>query len=378
MFELDQYIDIFLDESKEHMENLNSNLLELENSPSNKEIVNEIFRIAHTLKGMSATMGFEKLAELTHKMENVLDEIRSGKMDIDTNIVDTLFDVLDKLDSFIKNIEASGSEGEQDVDDLIERLKDIGNPQKSGKKQAKAVKIEGEDKVYIDSVIMAAKENNLKSYDIRVFLDEKCMLKAARAFLVFKAIEENGEIIYSNPPTEEIEDENFELEFEVVAITDKDANEIKDKLLNISEIRDVHINEYSADEHAKLNEYAKEQTVEAVEQEDIRGEFKREVKAIELPIVPSPVIEVKKETQKQEEAKVAQIKKESKKVAGGKNAETEEQSTQRKGKVGKTVRVDINRLDNLMNLVSELIIVKTRLEDIQIGSKHQNANEAIE
>ncbi len=378
MFELDQYIDIFLDESKEHMENLNSNLLELENSPSNKEIVNEIFRIAHTLKGMSATMGFEKLAELTHKMENVLDEIRSGKMDIDTNIVDTLFDVLDKLDSFIKNIEASGSEGEQDVDDLIERLKDIGNPQKSGKKQAKAVKIEGEDKVYIDSVIMAAKENNLKSYDIRVFLDEKCMLKAARAFLVFKAIEENGEIIYSNPPTEEIEDENFELEFEVVAITDMDANEIKDKLLNISEIRDVHINEYSADEHAKLNEYAKEQTVEAVEQEDIRGEFKREVKAIELPIVPSPVIEVKKETQKQEEAKVAQIKKESKKVAGGKNAETEEQSTQRKGKVGKTVRVDINRLDNLMNLVSELIIVKTRLEDIQIGSKHQNANEAIE
>ena len=378
MFELDQYIDIFLDESKEHMENLNSNLLELENSPSNKEIVNEIFRIAHTLKGMSATMGFEKLAELTHKMENVLDEIRSGKMDIDTNIIDTLFEVLDKLDSFIKNIEASGSEGEQDVDDLIERLKDIGNPQKSGKKQSATVKIEGQDKVYIDSVIMAAKENNLKSYDIRVFLDEKCMLKAARAFLVFKAIEENGEIIYSNPPTEEIEDENFELEFEVVAITDMDANEIKDKLLNISEIRDVHINEYSADEHAKLKEYAKEQTVEEVEQKEIIEEFKKEITAIELPAMPSSVREAEKETQKQEEAKVVPVKKESKKSTGGKNAEAEEQSTQRKGKVGKTVRVDINRLDNLMNLVSELIIVKTRLEDIQIGSKHQNANDAIE
>ncbi|KDR95185.1 two-component system, chemotaxis family, sensor kinase CheA [Peptoclostridium litorale DSM 5388] len=369
MFELDQYIDIFLDESKEHMENLNSNLLELENNPSNKEIVNEIFRIAHTLKGMSATMGFEKLAELTHNMENVLDEIRSGKMDINTNIIDTLFEVLDKLDSFIKNIEASGNEGAQDVDDLIERLKNTGEIQTPVSQQKEDVKIEGGDKVYIDSVIMAAKENNLKSYDIHIALDEKCMLKAARAFLVFKAIEENGEIIYSNPPTEDIEDENFELEFEVVTITSLDANEIKEKILSISEIREVHIKEYSSGEDAKSSEPVKGTLIEDIESKDIDEEIK------DVDILVS---NVKKEVQKHEEIKVEHVKKEVKKVTDDKKAEAEEQSSQRKGKVGKTVRVDINRLDNLMNLVSELIIVKTRLEDIEMGSKNQNVNDAVE
>lgn len=360
MFELDQYIDIFLDESKEHLENLNTNLLELESNPSNIETINEIFRIAHTLKGMSATMGFEKTAKLTHKMESVLDDIRSGQALINTRMVDLLFEVLDRVDNFIKSIESTGNEGNLPIDDLIEKLENVLCAEEEGKpEQAESVQTK-ENEGYIANVVKSAKAQNLAAYKIKVFLDENCMLKSARAFLVFKTIEENGEIIYSNPPTEEIEDEKFDLEFELIVVTSIKPEELKTKIINISEVKDATISEYSADEII-------EQAEAAIEEEF--GEIEIAEEAIEKTSIEEEIEIIKRRVQQKEvefEIKADETQEES------------EQTTNRKGKVGKTVRVDINRLDNLMNLVSELIIVKTRLEDIEIGSKNQNANDAIE
>jgi len=360
LFELDQYIDIFLDESKEHLENLNTNLLELESNPSNIETINEIFRIAHTLKGMSATMGFEKTAKLTHKMESVLDDIRSGQALINTRMVDLLFEVLDRVDNFIKSIESTGNEGNLPIDDLIEKLENVLCAEEEGKpEQAESVQTK-ENEGYIANVVKSAKAQNLAAYKIKVFLDENCMLKSARAFLVFKTIEENGEIIYSNPPTEEIEDEKFDLEFELIVVTSIKPEELKTKIINISEVKDATISEYSADEII-------EQAEAAIEEEF--GEIEIAEEAIEKTSIEEEIEIIKRRVQQKEvefEIKADETQEES------------EQTTNRKGKVGKTVRVDINRLDNLMNLVSELIIVKTRLEDIEIGSKNQNANDAIE
>ncbi|MZQ75145.1 MAG: chemotaxis protein CheA [Peptoclostridium sp.] len=360
MFELDQYIDIFLDESKEHLENLNTNLLELESNPSNIETINEIFRIAHTLKGMSATMGFEKTAKLTHKMENLLDDIRSGQALINTRMVDLLFEVLDRVDNFIKSIESTGKEGNLPIDDLIEKLENVLCAEEEGKQeQAESVQTK-ENEGYIANVVKSAKAQNLSAYKINVLLDENCMLKAARAFLVFKTIEENGEIIYSNPPTEDIEDEKFDLEFGLIVVTSIGPEELKTKIINISEVKDATISEYSADEII-------EQAEAAIEEEF--GEIETVEEAIEKTSIEEEIEIIKRRVQQKEvefEIKADETQEES------------EQTTNRKGKVGKTVRVDINRLDNLMNLVSELIIVKTRLEDIEIGSKNQNANDAIE
>ncbi len=364
MFELDQYLDMFLDEAKDNLENLNQKLLDLENDPENKEIVNEIFRIAHTLKGMSSTMGFEKMANLTHKMENILDDVRGDKLNINTRIVDLLFEGLDFLEEFVKNVESDGSEGDVNVEELIENLKNINSEEEmqvqnvevqEDKKENVVPKTDGigqiidnkESLEYINSVVKTAKDNNRKAYKVKVILDEKCMLKSARSYLVFKSIEEHGEIIYSNPSVDDIEDEKFDDSFSLITVNELDIDELKNAVLSVSEIEDVLIEDYIPEE---------DNQEEIVEQEEVIIEEEKEEKVA---------------TEKEE--KTAEVKVE-KKEAKKENSDTK----QKKNRVGRTVRVDIDRLDNLMNLVSELIIVKTRLEDIDVKTKDHNMNEAIE
>ncbi|MCT4585463.1 MAG: chemotaxis protein CheA [Peptostreptococcaceae bacterium] len=364
MFELDQYLDMFLDEAKDNLENLNQKLLDLENDPENKEIVNEIFRIAHTLKGMSSTMGFEKMANLTHKMENILDDVRGDKLNINTRIVDLLFEGLDFLEEFVKNVESDGSEGDVNVEELIENLKNINSEEEmqvqnvevqEDKKENVVPKTDGigqiidnkESLEYINSVVKTAKDNNMKAYKVKVILDEKCMLKSARSYLVFKSIEEHGEIIYSNPSVDDIEDEKFDDSFSLITVNELDIDELKNAVLSVSEIEDVLIEDYIPEE---------DNQEEIVEQEEVIIEEEKEEKVA---------------TEKEE--KTAEVKVE-KKEAKKENSDTK----QKKNRVGRTVRVDIDRLDNLMNLVSELIIVKTRLEDIDVKTKDHNMNEAIE
>lgn len=360
MFELDQYLDMFLDEAKDNLENLNQKLLDLENDPENKEIVNEIFRIAHTLKGMSSTMGFEKMANLTHKMENILDDVRGDKLNINTRIVDLLFEGLDFLEEFVKNVESDGAEGDVNVEELIENLKNINSgeeikvnnvetQEKEEKQPASSSEIgqvveNKESLEYINSVVKTAKDNNMRTYKVKVVLDEKCMLKSARSYLVFKSIEEHGEIIYSNPSVDDIEDEKFDNSFSLLTVNELDMDELKNTILSVSEIDDVLIELYTADEENESNNQDENQIEE--KKEEIVIEQKIENKEVKVDKK-----EIKKETQ---------------------------DNKQKKNRVGRTVRVDIDRLDNLMNLVSELIIVKTRLEDIDVKTKDHNMNEAIE
>lgn len=365
MFDIDQYVDIFLDESRENLENLNQNLLELEKEPENIELVNEIFRIAHTLKGMSGTMGFERVARLTHRMENILDKIRSHKLAINTYILDAMFEGLDRLEEFIKNIESTGKEGDVAVDELITRLEDIEAGKLDSKEEKAEVKIDknveqsvvSEDIEYLNNVIKSAKEQNLESYSVKVVLDENCMLKSARAFLVFKAIEEDGEILHSEPAIEDIEDENFEFEFSLVTITSQTKEEIEKKLRGISEVKDVLVDDYNQNSLISVDNSKETEKEDIVEEKEETLSDEKEIKEEKI-VVPAPK---PKDSSKDEH-------------------DDDEKSAKRKGKIGKTVRVDIDRLDNLMNLVSELIIVKTRLEDIDISnnSNNHNINEAIE
>ena len=118
-----QYLEIFIEESKEHLQELNQGILELEKDKDNIDVVNEIFRAAHTLKGMSGTMGFNTIMELTHGIENALDEVRNGKAQITTDMIDVLLEGVDLLEALIEDIETTGEEDKRDIYAVLDLLK---------------------------------------------------------------------------------------------------------------------------------------------------------------------------------------------------------------------------------------------------------------
>ena len=353
MLDFDQYIDIFLDESKDHLQNLNESILRLEESPDNLDIVNEIFRIAHTLKGMAGTMGFEIITKLTHKLENILDGVRSHKFDLNRDMIDILFEGLDILDLQIKSIEEDGKEKALDISDIINRLdilekggslsenmsgqnSAISQSSTANSNEKDDLNLSKDDALALYHTAKAMMDEGYLIYKISVSLEEKCMLKSARAFIVFKNLEDAGEVIFSNPSSDDIESESFEGKFTVLFMTKESIDEIRPSVESVSEVETVEISNFNID---ILENYEETQA--------------------------------KEEPKAQEEAKAPEAPK---KV----EAKTEAAHGPQKAKSAKTIRVDIDRLDNLMNLVSELIIVKTRLEDNQIFSKKQNMTEAVE
>ena len=350
--DVSQYLEIFIDETKEHVQNLNSQILELEQDPENSDVINEIFRAAHSLKGMAGTMGFKRMQTLTHDMENVFSEVRNGSIKVNANIIDVVFQCLDALEEYLSNIRESADEGTNDNEPIIKELNNIlkggGAPAPAAetkKEEKKADAPAGEDGrkwllINLNSsqsnVIVEAKKQGMNVYGITVKVQESCILKAARAFLVFKALEELGEVIVSNPSAQDIEDEHFELDFSVVIITEKSVDEVIAAAANVSEIESV--------------------LGAPIEDSALHPDTPVETKQT------TAAVQVKEAENAQPEKKAGE-----KKAAG-------------KPIVNRTVRVDIEKLDVLMNLVSELIIAKNSLVSASgVESRgHSAFNEHIE
>ena len=347
--DVNQYLEIFLDETKEHLENLNAQILKLEQEPEDVDTINEIFRAAHSLKGMAGTMGYKRMQNLTHDMENVFSEIRSGNMKVNSNLIDTLFQCLDALEEYTNNIQETADEGTNDNQPLIAQLAEfLGNEgktqdaPKAEKKEEKAPAESGSDKKWLDiklddserTVLSKAKEEGKNIYGLTIYIQENCLLKAARAFLVYKAVEEKAEIMVCNPPAQDIEDEKFELDFSLIVISDDSLDNILAAARNVSEIEKVLGDNY--------------------EFEPVKEEEKTAV--------------VQAQTTAKETTAVTQQAK------GG------EKKAVSKPVVNRTVRVDIEKLDVLMNLVSELIIAKNSLVSASTaeGSSNVGFNEQIE
>lgn len=356
--DMSQYLEIFIEESKEHLQHMNGILLELEKTPEDLNLINEIFRIAHTIKGMSGTMGYTKVATLTHEMENVLHLVRNKEIPVTPNIIDVIFECFDSLENQITSIENNGVESSYDYSELVNKLIHILNTKgaapAAAKSESKAAQPEvqpvseavstssGEFSIDVaqaqEHVIAKAAEAGLNALKVKIILNDSCMLKAARAFIVFNTLEQFGEIIGSYPIAEEIEDEKFENSFEVLYITRLDSTTTENEIMKISEIDRV--------------------VTEAV----IIGERPMVEKEVDLEQVAEVV---------EERAFISS-------TGAGKAEKKDDKEKNDKNKTAKTVRVDIDRLDNLMNLVSELIIIKTRLEDNDSTSSKQNMGEAIE
>lgn len=310
----EQYMKLFIEESKEHLQNLNNNLLVLEQQPDNADVINEIFRSAHTLKGMAGSMGFKNMANLAHAMENVLDKIRKGNMDVSADIMDALFEALDILDGLLQGIIDKGMEDFMDINDISAKLQGLVDDSGSKDADHSPQKLEREGLPLADHhlhVMEEAVKNGFTPYYIEVRLKETCLMKAARAYIIFKAIENFGHIIYSNPSAQDIEEEKFDLSFSVVAVCKAELDTIKKELDSISEIESIDIREIHPD--------------------DIHGHSQSK----------------KPQAQETDRTAAPQIKD---KISRG---------------TGRSIRVDIERLDRLMNLVSELIIIKNRLQDLQ-------------
>lgn len=345
--DMSQYLDIFVEESKEHLQNLNTSLLELEKDPNNISVIHEIFRVAHTLKGMAGTMGFNHMTTLTHDMEDVLDGLRNNRIHVSSEIVDVLFQCLDALEGYVTEVVSTGQEGKEDNAGIIASLARLMNkdenadqPKKAAKQPTAREKASDDGlrlklNIYDKNVIEKALEASMNVLQIYVELDKKCLLKAARAFIIFQILDRNSEIMKSDPSVEDIEDEKFDFSFTVLVITKHDEAFFQKELNSVAEVRNVET-----------------VSITGKHTENIRSGRNEE----EMPA--------------------------SGKHPGITDANTAAGDSQKAGNAkrltNKTVRVDIDRLDVLMNLVSELIITKTRLEDVGAGGKTNDYNQAVE
>lgn len=343
--DMSQYLDVFLEESREHLTNLNRCLLELEQQPQNGAALNEIFRAAHTLKGMSSTMGFEDLADLTHHMEDVLSNVKEAVLEVNGQVIDVLFQCFDRIQVMVESI-AAGSSGDMNNMELVEILNNIknGNIEAaamaeqticSRPKAASAEQPEDPPAALMDfndydlAILDEAASRGYRVMFLQVRVAEGCVMKSVRSFMVFKALEAEGDITKSVPPVQDLEEGKFDSGFSIVFVTQLDVEEVKKRLDSISEISLTGIRELNPDS---------------------------------LQAGPAEV-QAENEENKPHEAQSNQPV-----VDDGHKIQ----------KFKQKVRVDIEKLDQMMNLVGELVMHKGRLEQIGTISKNSDLQETVE
>ncbi|TFH60477.1 chemotaxis protein CheA [Peribacillus frigoritolerans] len=343
--DMNQYLEVFIEESKEHLQTCSEQLLVLEKNPEDLSVVNEIFRSAHTLKGMSATMGYEDLANLTHKMENVLDAIRNNQIVLSPELFDVIFLAVDDLEAMVMSI-AEGGDGKRNVMGVVHQLEMIEKGESpvsstiaevaaaSAVLEKEEMTVGGYDE-FEWTVLQQSKDQGFNSFEISIGLREDCLLKAARVFMVFEVLEKSGEVIKSHPPVELLEEEQFDQRFTIAMVTTESSDEIKNKIMKVSEVEQVVVNALDL-EHLRYAAHSKEDKVTEIP--------KQETNNAEHP------------TEYDDRKKQAPVKTAS----------------------SKTIRVNIERLDILMNLFEELVIDRGRLDQISSDLDNQELHETVE
>lgn len=377
--DVSQYLGIFLDESREHIQTLSDQMMILEQEPENQDAISEIFRAAHSLKGMAGTMGYKRLQHLTHVTEDCFSDIRSGSMAVTSELMDVLFQALDAIEGYVNNIQESTDEGDDDNENIVNEINRIraaatgkGGDAPAPKKEESAdsaeagagsdaapasekaayrnMKLDDSAKGVMEDAIVAGKH----VFGFSVYIQETCLLKAARAFLVIKALEDMGEVIATDPSSQDIEDEKFDFCFSLFTICDNDMESAKAAIMSVSEIEEAVGEEYTAEMMQNFGAGA------AAESSEAGSEETKE----EAPEVKETAPAVKTETA----------------PAAKGDAAGKPQAQSKKPVISKTIRVDIEKLDTLMNLVSELIIAKNTIVSAADGGEtsSQTLNEQVE
>lgn len=355
--DVSQYLEIFIDETNEHIQSLSDNIMALESEPDNKDVVNEIFRAAHSLKGMAGTMGFKRMQRMTHDMENVFQEVRNDTIEVNSEMIDLLFECLDAIEGYLEIIKETSDEGTNDNEAIIQQLNSFLDGTSSAPAPAPAAEAPaGESqagsetsvsKKFLEETLdedekrklKAAAESGKNVYGMTAYVQKDCLLKAARAFLVFKAVEEFAEILVYKPSQQNIEDEKFENDFSIFFCSGEALDKIVDAAKGVSEIEDV--------------------VAERIPVEEMDHEPAAEPEP--APSLPAPAAGTQAAAPKQSAANAAAPKKQAGKPV-----------------TSRTVRVDIEKLDELMNQVSELIIAKNSLVSLSVNSGSGTQNQAYQ
>lgn len=350
--DMNQYLSMFIDESNDHLQSLNEKMLELENNPEDISIVQVIFRLAHTLKGMAATMGFEDLASLTHKMENVLDLVRNEKLTMQEPIFDVLFQSLDALESMVQDIMAGG-EGKADVSAIVDKLQAIESGEASMSDAASEISSADVSSsgaaLSLDefqaSVLSQSIADGQGAVFVHVTISKSSQLKSVRAYMVFDLLERSGEVIKTEPSVQEIEQDQFDYDFSLYYITQMQPEELQQAIMNISEIEKVEVVPLTIEMLGQISS-------------------KEAAASVEMPLI---------------EEKKAEVISKDKGTAKPTQSAAEKSNAKPAGTAvgNRTIRVDIERLDVLMNLFSELLIDRSRLEQLASELDHSDLIETV-
>jgi two-component system, chemotaxis family, sensor kinase CheA len=325
--DMSAYRDMFVSEAREHLQSFNESLLALEKSPSSMDVIQEIFRSAHTLKGMSASMGYSDMEKLCHRMENQLDRVRNGQLSFDTGLATLLFQALDTLELMIDRIQ-SGVDQPMDVAELVAEIESFGQ-----QAIASAPAAPKPQEVAADGAAVSAPEEPVaelpsggpagsNEFEVKITIDKSCEFRTIRAFLVIQSLSEIGKIISTVPDIKDIENDKLEYEMTVVLCTDANESAVERKARGVAEIASAQVARRAA----------------------AKG-------AADVVTGRAEVPEAKKAPQ-----------------ASGKGKE---------GKALHSVRIDIDRLDTIMNLVGELVISRGRLFEISHRNVMQDMNETM-
>ncbi|ADL12491.1 chemotaxis protein CheA [Acetohalobium arabaticum] len=327
--DMEELQELYVTEAEEHLEVLNRSLLDLEDNPHNLDIIKELFRAAHTLKGMAGTMGFEEVSNLTHAMENILDKLRNEEMKVTTEIMNLLFKSVDTL-------EILANEGEEalgyDLDEVISELKAYASGEIEANESASpeadiGTEIGGTYSLQLTDEEIEELNDKLTDesaiYMLNVILEEDCVFGSLRAKMVVNELESYGELIKGRPELKNIEEKEVEEKFHIIFISETDKEGILNSLNRISEIESIELEE-----------------VEGVE----------ELKASET--------EEKEKKDKQDSS-------------------PSKSSLSSKLRSSSKIKVDVDRLDDLMNLVAELVIKRTQVESIGLDYELDELNKKL-
>jgi len=309
-----EYMPMFLAETREHLEQLNLAIVRLEKNPKDPPTVDEIFRIAHSLKGMSATMGFAKIAELTHAMEDVFELLRQRSTGLKTEAIDTVFACLDALSQSVESIEADGQEA-LDPEPLVTRLRSLVRPRTRDQERSRVGAVKPTDAAALD----AAQAAGARILHVRARLNEDTLMPAVRAHMVLAGLSEHGEVVASNPAPDGLE--LFDgRQIDAWIATDHDQDSVGQAAGSVSEVATVEVAELDLSQIAAAP--AEPQAVESASQPET--------------------------------------------AATGAHKAT------------RTVRVDAGRLDSLMHLMGELVIHRTAVDALTTGLDVPGLHQAIQ
>lgn len=336
--------DVFEAEARDYLQALNQDLLQLENNPDDSSILNEMFRAAHSLKGMSSTMGYQELAGFTHQMESVLDLLRVGELTATEEINNILFRAIDVLelllDKTLLNQELP------DISHIVNQLSDITKnkskyiDQTGIKISAPSSQSEHSNLVTISldefdlETIAQARMESFDALEIRIRLRPKTLLKSVRVYTVFQALEQVGTVIKCKPSAEDLENERFDRDFALILLTQEDKNTVEELINNISEIELVTVTEIESEHKEELED----KNFRPVETQMNLLESTKEPATIQQLAAP----------------------------------------LQSRGVFAdKFTRVETERLDKLINLVGELVISKTQVMEINTNSSTEHVKNAL-